>query len=66
MTLGSVKQQAFVTYLATELMRQVAKASFEDEDLLYAIREGISLRIEKLQTEPAIYSQGLLVWRLYL
>lgn len=42
------------------------KDSFEDEDVLYAVREGIQLRIEKLQTEPTLYSQGLLLWKLYI
>ena len=54
-TVGSLKQQAFVTYLVYELLKSVPKDKLEDEELLCSIRDGIQLRIEKVQTEPQIY-----------
>lgn len=34
--------------------------------MIFAMREGIEIRIEKVQSEKEVYQMGLLVWKSYM
>ena len=37
-----------------------------EEDLIFAIRDGIEARIQKVHNDPHVYQQGLLIWVTYM
>lgn len=64
--IGSLKQQAYVTYLAYHLILKPGSIKEEDDDVGTWVREGIELRIGKVQSEKIVYDMGLLVWKAYM
>ncbi|TNV73226.1 hypothetical protein FGO68_gene9942 [Halteria grandinella] len=77
--IGSLKQQAFVTYLAYHLINrnyhhvkevQPGEENYnalDDDDEIGAwVREGIEVRIGKVQSEKVVYDMGLVVWKAYM